>query len=369
MCNCTCIRAGLSASAEVAQIRPDDNPKALVTIENEPMIGESPQRAFDSWLTPNPLFYVRNHFDIPDIRCSEWKLHVDGVVSRDSHLTLDELKELPRVTLPVTMECAGNNRSDLDPPTPGNQFQNGAISTAYWAGVPLKDVLAIAGIGDGAREVLFEGHDSGVPAPGEPETPYLRSLPIDVATHPDTLLVYEMNGCELPKEHGHPLRLMVPGWYGMASVKWLKRITVLDFNYEGFFQTDRYIIEDETGDTVPLTSIGIKSVIGSPAEGDVIQMGGVCVKGTAWSGGERISAVDVSCDGGDSWERAEVFGPSERYAWQHWRYCWSPPAPGEYTLMSRAVDACGNVQPMETRWNRLGYMVNGVRPVKVAVVP
>ncbi len=369
MCSCTCIRAGLSAPTEVAQIWPDDELKSRVTIEREPMIGETPQRALDEWLTPNPLFYVRNHFDIPDISCSEWNLRVDGVVSRDTQFTFDELKELPRVTLPITMECAGNNRSDLDPPTPGNQFQNGAISTAYWAGVPLKDVLAIAGIGDGVREVLFEGHDSGVPAPGEPETPYLRSLPIDVATHPDTLLVYEMNGCVLPKEHGYPLRLMVPGWYGMASVKWLKRITALDFDYEGFFQTDRYIIEDEAGKTVPLTSIGVKSVIGSPAEGEAVRMGEACVKGVAWSGDDRIAAIDVSCDGGDSWERAEVFGPSERYAWQHWRYCWSPPAPGEYTLMSRAVDARGNVQPMKTHWNRLGYMVNGVRPTPVTVVP
>ena len=116
MCSCTCITAGLSASTEVAQIRPDDNPKSLVTIEREPMIGESPQQAFEKWLTPLPLFYVRNHFDIPDIRCAEWKLHIGGVVSQDSEITLDQLKNLPRVTLPVTMECAGNNRSDLAPP-------------------------------------------------------------------------------------------------------------------------------------------------------------------------------------------------------------------------------------------------------------
>ena len=367
MCSCTCIKAGLSASTEVAQIRPDDNPKSLVTIEREPMIGETPQRAFEKWLTPIPLFYVRNHFDIPDIRCSEWKLYIGGVVSRDSELTLDQLKSLPRVTLPVTMECAGNNRSDLEPPTPGNQFQNGAVSTAYWAGVRLKDVLAVSGIGDGAKEALFEGHDSGIPAPGETEMPYLRSLPIDVAMHPDTLLVYEMNGRALPKEHGHPVRLMVPGWYGMASVKWLKRITLLDMNYEGFFQTDRYIVEDESGKAVPLTSIGIKSVIGSPTDGDVVHMGEVCVKGTAWSGGDRIAAVDLSCDGGETWTQAGVVGPSERYAWQHWHYSWTPPAPGEYKLMSRAIDARGNVQPMKTHWNRLGYMVNGVRPVWVTV--
>ncbi len=367
MCNCTCIQAGLSATTAVAQIRPDDNPTALVTIEHEPMIGETPQRAFDKWLTPNPLFYVRNHFSVPDIRCSDWKLHIDGLVWQDSELSLNQLKNLPRVTMPITMECAGNNRSDLDPPTPGNQFQNGAVSTAYWAGVPLKDVLAIAGIADGAKEALFEGYDSGSPAPGEPVMPYLRSLPIDVAMHPDTLLVYEMNGHALPKEHGHPLRLIVPGWYGMAAVKWLKRISVLHRNYEGFFQTDRYIIEDDAGGATPLTSIGVKSVIGSPEEGESVGIGEVCVKGTAWSGDERIASVDVSCDGGETWARAEAVGPSERYAWQHWHYTWMPPAAGEYTLMSRAVDACGNVQPIRSQWNRLGYMVNGVRPVSVSV--
>ena len=177
-----------------------------ITIEYEPMIGETPQRAFDNWLTPNPLFYVRNHFSIPDISHSDWKLHIDGLVSHNSEFTLDQLKNLKRVTMPITIECAGNNRSDLDPPAPGNQFQNGAVSTAYWAGAPLRDVLAIADVRDGAREVLFEGYDSGSPAPGEPVTPYLRSLPIDVAMHSDTLLVYEMNGCALPKEHGYPIR-------------------------------------------------------------------------------------------------------------------------------------------------------------------
>ena len=364
MCNCTCSKAGLSEST---QVRPNDKPAALVTIERAPMIGETPLSAFDNWITPNPLFYVRNHFDIPEIQCADWKLHIDGVVSQKTALTLDELKNLPRVEMPVTMECAGNNRSDLHPPAPGNQFQNGAISTARWAGVPLKEVLSLSGIGDGAKEVLFEGCDSGVPEPGAATMPYLRSVPIDVAKHPDTLLVYEMNGQDLPKEHGYPIRLMAPGWYGMACVKWVKRVTVLDYRYEGFFQTDRYIIEDDDGGARPLRNMGVKSIISSPEQGVPVRMEEVCVKGAAWSGRERIAAVDVSCDGGRTWTRAETVGPSERYAWQFWRYPWNPPAPGEYTLMSRATDASGNVQPMETRWNRLGYMVNGVKPIKVSV--
>ena len=366
MCNCTCIEAGLSVASPSTQVRPV-NRKNLVAIENEPQIGETPHRALDAWLTPNPHFYVRNHFSIPDIRCSAWRLSIDGLVTRERRYSLPQLKRLPRVTLPVTMECAGNNRSDLHPPTPGNQFQNGAVSTAYWAGVRLSDVLKTAGIGKGAREVLFEGHDTGRPEPGTSEMPYTRSLPLDVALHPDTLLAYEMNGQELPKEHGHPLRLIVPGWYGMASVKWLSRLKVLDTDYSGYFQGYKYVIEDEKGRTVPLTTIGVKSLIGSPSEGATTSMGKVCVTGMAWSGEERIAQVDFSSDNGTTWDRAEIVGPSEQYAWQKWHHTWNPAAPGNYNLMSRAIDVRGNVQPMKSRWNRLGYMVNGVKPVSVTV--
>ena len=366
MCNCTCIGAGLSVAPASAQVRPE-NTKNIVTIKHEPQIGETPQRALDAWLTPNPHFYVRNHFSIPDIRCSTWSLSIDGLITRERRFTLQQLKRFPRVTLPVTMECAGNNRSDLDPPTPGNQFRNGAVSTAYWAGARLSEVLKSAGVRPNAREVLFEGHDIGNPEPGVSEMPYTRSLPIDVALHPDTLLAYEMNGQELPKEHGHPLRLIVPGWYGMASVKWLRKLTVLDTRYSGYFQGHKYVIEDETGNSVPLTTIGVKSLIGKPIDGGTVSMGKVCVTGMAWSGQERIARVDVSSDNGATWEPADIIGPSEKYAWQKWHFTWSPPAPGDYTLMSRAVDERGNVQPMKSRWNRLGYMVNGVKPVDVTV--
>ena len=366
MCRCTCSEAGRDATIVAEQSRPDRQ-KNLVPIENEPLIGETPPGAFVSWLTANPHFYVRNHFSIPHISCSAWNLTVDGLVSRVSALSIEALKSLPRVTLPVTMECAGNNRSDLEPPAPGNQFQSGAISTAYWAGARLSDVLSSAGVESGAMEVLFEAHDSGKPAPDAQEMPYLRSLPIDIAMHPDTMLAYEMNGQPLPPEHGHPIRLIVPGWYGMASVKWLKRITVLDRKFSGFFQTDRYIVEDDSGNAQPLTSIGVKSVIGNIANGDVVRLGRVCVEGMAWSGGERIARVDVSVDGGASWTPAEIVGPTERYAWQQWHFSWTPETAGCYTLQSRATDAGGNVQPDETRWNRLGYMVNGIKPVSVTV--
>ena len=367
MCNCTCIGAGLSAATQSANVRPG-NEKNLVTIEREPQIGEMPQPALDAWITPNPLFYVRNHFSIPSIRRDDWTLSIDGLVSSPAELTLERLKSLPRVTLPVTMECAGNNRSDLDPQVPGNQFDGGAVSTAYWAGVRLSDALLLAGIGSGAREALFVGHDVGEPKPGASEMPYTRSLPLDVALHPDTMLAYEMNGKPLPQEHGHPLRLIVPGWYGMASVKWLNRITITDKPYSGYYQADKYVIEDDLGKTVPLTTMGVKSLIGSPADGETAPMAETCVTGMAWSGQRRIARVDFSADGGATWSPAEIVGPSERYAWQKWHYPWKPDAPGRYTLMSRAVDVDGNIQPMKSRWNRLGYMVNGVKPVEVTVV-
>ena len=367
MCNCTCIGAGLSAAPQSAHVRPG-NEKNIVTIEREPQIGEMPRPALEAWITPNPLFYVRNHFPAPSIRRSDWTLSIDGLVSSPIEATLDRLKSLPRVTLPVTMECAGNNRSDLEPSVPGNQFDSGAVSTAYWAGVRLSDALLLAGIGSGAREALFEGHDAGEPEPGKAEMPYTRSLPLDVALHPDTMLAYEMNGKPLPKEHGHPLRLIVPGWYGMASVKWLKRITITDQPYSGYFQGDKYVIEDDLGKTVPLTTMGVKSLIGSPSGGDSVHMRHTCVTGMAWSGQRRIARVDFSSDGGSTWTPAEIVGPSERYAWQKWHYTWTPDRPGHHTLMSRAVDTDGNIQPMKSRWNRLGYMVNGVKPVEVTVV-
>ncbi len=373
MCGCTCIGAGLSAAPPSAQVRPDDdNHNNLVTIAREPQVGETPQRALDAWLTPNPLFYVRNHFDTPRIRCESWALRIDGLVSNTVELSLDALKRLPRVTMPITMECAGNNRSDLYPPTPGNQFQSGAVSAAYWAGARLSDALALAGAREGAIEALFEGCDSGEPEPGSPQMPYLRSLPLDVALHPHTMLAYEMNGSPLPSEHGHPLRLIVPGWYGMASVKWLRRITLIDTPYEGYFQGHKYVIEDADGNAEPLTKIGVKSLIGSPAEGAEIAIeklgeDDVCVTGMAWSGNGRIARVDFSDDCGETWRRAEIVGPSERYAWQKWHCAWRPTRRGDYTLMARAVDASGSVQPMRNRWNKLGYMVNGVKPVRVTV--
>lgn len=363
---CTCSQAGATrASDEPLCTQPKIT--NLVPIEMEPLIGETPQATLQSWLTPNPLFYVRNHFKIPAIEANSWNLSIDGHVSSPLTLTLEDFRQFPKQTLPVTLECAGNNRSDLHPQVPGNPFQNGAVSTAIWGGLPLRHLLAQVDMKPGSIEVLFEGLDSGQTEPGKQAAPYLRSLPLDIATHPHTLLAHEMNGEPLTREHGYPLRLIVPGWYGMASVKWLRRISILNEKFSGFFQTDRYVIEEDDGKVKPLANMNVKSLISWPQKGASLSMKTHNISGLAWSGFAEIRHVEFSDDGGETWRDAEMVGPRYRYAWQQWNYLWHPPAPGHYTLMARAEDEAGNLQPMKTKWNRLGYIVNGVKPVCVSI--
>lgn len=363
---CACSKAG-STKVLSNPSRTKPNGLDLVPIEEEPKIGETPQETLQSWLTPNPLFYVRNHYATPTVDESRWSLSIDGLVSNQSTLSLSEIQNFPKQTLPVLMECAGNNRSDLNPRVPGNPFQNGAISNAVWAGTTMRHVLERAGVLDGAHEVLFEGVDAGVPAPGATHAPYLRSLPLEVAMHPHTLLAYEMNGEPLSVEHGRPVRLIVPGWYGMASVKWLSKITVLDYKFEGFFQTDRYIVEEDNGGVVPVANILVKSLIGWPQREMMLPMAEHHVTGMAWSGKGHIKCVQISTDAGESWEDADLVGPRYEYSWQQWNFCWTPKVAGHYTLVARAQDEAGNWQPIETKWNALGYMINGVRPVCVTI--
>ncbi len=365
MNTCKCSKAE-SDRERIETLSAQPEGKGLVTIEEEPIIGETPQAILKSWLTPNPLFYIRNHYTIPE-GVSDWELTLDGNVEDALSITLQDFHSFPIQTLPITLECAGNNRSDLEPTVPGNPFQNGAVSTAIWAGAPLRHLLERAGVNEGSVEVLFEGFDSGEPAPGESHQPYLRSLPIDVAMHPDTLLAYEMNGEPLSREHGYPVRLIVPGWYGMASVKWLKRITVLQERFVGFFQTDRYIIEGDDGETVPVAQMHVKSLISWPAEHMHLPAKPHMVNGMAWSGFAHIAKVEVSDDGGETWQPADLVGPRYRYSWQQWNFAWTPKARGKYTLVARATDEDGNEQPLETRWNSLGYIINGVRPVCIEV--
>ena len=220
-CRCTPAEAA-GITQDPWHTQPHPQPATLVTIDSYPFVGETPINAIQSWVTPTALYYARSHFDYPSIDPAEWSLVVDGEVSNPSTLSMSDILSLPAHTVPVTMECAGNNRVDLDPPVMGNQFRGGAVSTAIWTGVALRDVLDAASPTGAAVEALFVGADSGEPVPGRPMA-YERSLPLDVAMDPDTLLAYEMNEEPLPEDHGRPLRLVVPRWYGMASVKWLSQ--------------------------------------------------------------------------------------------------------------------------------------------------
>ena len=366
-CRCTPAEAA-GITQDPWHTQPHPQPATLVTIDSDPFVGETPLSAIQSWLTPNSLYYARNHFVTPDIDVSEWSLDVDGHVDRHVELTYPEIRRFTKRTLPVTMECAGNNRVDLEPAVGGNRFQGGAVSTAVWAGVPLKKVLELAGVKTEAEEVVLEGADSGKPEPGRPAIRYQRSLPLGVALHPDTLLAHEMNGEALPPDHGWPLRLVVPGWYGMASVKWLRRITVLDHAFEGFFQTERYVLPGDGDSPTPLTRMFVKSMISRPRHGEVETTGEHQVTGLAWSGEGKITRVLFSDDQGETWQTALLGGLQHPYAWRQWSASWTPRSPGHHTLLARAEDEAGNVQPTETAWNPLGYAVNGVQSVCVNVV-
>ncbi|HXE57237.1 MAG TPA: sulfite oxidase [Gemmatimonadales bacterium] len=340
----------------------------VVPVQRAPFNAETPLAALADPITSVFQFYVRNHFEVPAIDPFGWRLVLDGAVARPLALTLDALRADSPQTLVVTMECAGNGRSALTPRPAGVPWRLGAVGTASFTGVPLRKVLDRAGLAREAVEVVFVGADRGRVADGREEA-YARSLPIDVAMHPDTLLAWAMGGEPLTPEHGAPLRLVVPQWYGMASVKWLARITVVTRPFAGFFQRNhyRYLMPGHALDGAPVTKIRVRSVIASPADGAVLPLDEIEIGGTAWSGAGAVSAVAVSTDDGRSWADAELGLALSPYSATPWRLRWCPPAPGEYVLVARATDEAGHVQPLAPMWNQQGYGNNSVHRVRVTV--
>ena len=346
-----------------------DDRSRLIQVEERPFNAETPLAALEQTLTPVELFYVRNHFDVPALDAA-LRLAVDGWVERSLELRLEDLRPLPSHTVVVTLECAGNGRTTMTPRPPGTPWGWGAVSTGRFTGVPLRHVLERTGPREGAVEVAFTGADRGEVAPGRVE-PFTRSLPLDVALAPDTLLVREMNGAALTADHGFPLRLVVPGWYGVASVKWLTRITVLRRRLEAFYQTERYVYEGERGtpDGAPVTRMRVRSLVARPADGAELARGPVEIAGSAWSGDAPIREVAVSTDGGATWRLADLEPPESPHGVTRWRLRWDPPAPGGHVIVSRASDAAGRVQPLEPVWNAQGYGNNVVQRVRVTVRP
>ena len=320
-------------------------------------------------VTPVGLHYLLIHFDVPDVDPDDWRLTVRG--ERELTLDLAELRQRPRAELAVTMECAGNGRARLDPRPVSQPWLLEAVGTALWGGTPLRPLLEEAGVEESAVEVLFTGLDRGID--GGIEQQYQRSLSVEDALGEDLLLAYEMNGTPLPPQHGFPLRLVVPGWYGMTSVKWLAEIEVVDEPFAGYQQTQAYRVrqaEDEEGTAlqrmVPRSLFVPPGIPEFLSRDRIADAGEHVIQGRAWSGLAPIAAVDLSTDGGSTWAPAELEPEEGRWAWRGWRFRWQA-EPGQHVLCSRARDEEGNEQPVDPPWNLGGYANNAVQTVRVAV--
>src|SRR5271168_731784 len=318
---------------------------------------------------PNAHFYVRNHFQIPRLDPSTWRLNVGGLVERPLRLSLPELKNMRSQTLVVTLECAGNGRSLLSPPIEGERWDLGAVSTAEWTGVPLAEVLDRAGIRAGACEVLFRGVDRGTVPGRTGPVHFERSLTLDDASSSEILLAYAMNGEPLPIQHGYPLRVIVPGWYAVASVKWLTEIEAIDKPFTGYYQHDIYQYEwKRDGQVVrePVTLQRVRSLITEPGVNHEVERGELAIRGVAWSGAAPIARVELSIANGP-WEQARLVGEQSRHNWQWWELITRIDAPGTITIRARASDLAGRTQPEQPEWNRLGYGNNVIQEVPVHV--
>ncbi len=341
-------------------------------VTQDPENSETPLSEMRSWVTPNAFFFVRNHFEEPELTPQGWRLQVHGHVRQPRTWTWTELTELPERTVFATLECAGNGRSFLRKMEPGVQWGSGAVGHAEWTGVPLSSILEASRPLSDAVEVLCEAGDIG----SEPDHPepmrFTRGLPLAKALHLDTLLAFRMNGEPLTRSHGAPVRLIVPGWYGVCSVKWVTRLEVLDHQYEGYFQTNKYTVRRREAGTERLkrlTRMAVKSQIIRPQAGSDLKPGVNRISGIAWAGEEAVAKVEISTDGGLTWHRASLIGPQAPYSWTLWEYLWEVSKPREYQLLCRALSTTGETQPQEHDPLRGGYVINFIRPQTVRVLP
>jgi sulfane dehydrogenase subunit SoxC len=317
-------------------------------------------------VTPPGLHYLLIHFDIPDTDESRWQLEIGGLVAQPRTFSVGELKALPERTLRVTMECAGNGRGQLSPRYPSVPWLEEGVSTAEWTGVPLRDVLDLLPT---AKEIVFHGADSGIDAGIEHH--FARSLSPRQALEGDVLLAYAMNGAPLPPQHGAPLRLVVPRWYGMASVKWLRAIEAIERPFDGLQQARSYHFRRVPGEKgEPCTLMRVNSLMVPPGIPDfytrrrIVEAGTVEIVGRAWSGAAPVAQVEFAVDG--HWSAAAVVAQRQPNSWTHWRFAWQA-APGEHELACRATDGTGNTQPLEPPWDLAGFGNNGVQRIHVTV--
>ena len=337
----------------------------LVMVKAQPFNAETAPTALGHTLTPTAQHFVRSNFDVPQ---HPGQIVIDGAVDRPTTLTLENIMSRPSKTLTVTLECAGNGRLGMAPLPEGEPWGGYAVGTSTWTGVPLADVLAEVGVQDDVIEVSFTGADIGT-YKGTPDTQFVRALSREVALDRgrDVLVVYAMNDEPLTPAHGGPFRLLVPGWYGMASVKWLARISMRTQPYEGRFQTVSYMFHWAEGPPTPVSTMRVNSRVVQPKPGSTVHEGHVTVHGKAWSGaGQPIVSVEVSVDAGP-WQTAELATSDSAYAWQDWTFDWHVAGAGRHVLRTRATDAAGNVQPDQVEWNRLGYGNNAIQAALFSV--
>ncbi len=347
----------------------------LIIRQKDPKNLETPFYEIHSFLTPTELFYIRNHFPVPELDPGSYQLCVDGAVRNPLRLSYQELRSMPSETRIAVLECAGNSRAFLVPKVEGVQWELGAVGNAEWTGVPLSVLLERAGIEEDACEVVLEGADHGMPK--EPPLPpgpisYARSLPRTKAMQPEVLIAYKMNGRDLTPDHGYPVRAIVPGHYGMASVKWLTRIHTLRTPFQGYWQTSDYAYWDYLDATPvrrPLGEIKLKCEIARPRVYETLPTNQIyTVSGTAWAGETEVSEIAVSTDGGQSWTKAEFLDPVQQNAWRRWKFDWlTPKQSGKHTLLARAKGSNGGIQPEQHDRSYGSYAIHHPLPIDVFV--
>ncbi|MDB5542361.1 MAG: sulfite oxidase-like oxidoreductase [Devosia sp.] len=352
-----------------------DSRVGYVIRQMEPPNLETPLDLVDSFITPSDLFYVRSHLPVPVIEREAYRLTIDGAVDSPLSLSYDDLVRMGSETRVATLECAGNGRVFLIPPAPGAQWELGAVGNANWTGVPLSTLLERAGLASDAVEIVFEGADRGKPKE-EPVPPgeisYARGIPRAKALQPDVLIAYQMNGEDLPRDHGFPVRAIVPGHFGMASVKWLTRIHAVRQPFLGYWQTIDYGYWYDTDGMAARGSLGemlVKSEILRPRVHEKVPPNQVYpIFGYAWAGESDVVSVEVSTDGGQTWAVATFIDEIKRHAWRRWRFDWhTPQNPGEHVLLSRASDSSSNVQPDKHDPHFGSYVINYPLPILVFV--
>jgi DMSO/TMAO reductase YedYZ molybdopterin-dependent catalytic subunit len=346
--------------------------RPMILHNDRPEDLETPVRYFDSWITPVDAFFVRQHLPRPaPIATDSYRLAVNGMVGKPLELTLADLGKLPQYTVPATIECTGNGRAFYSPKLPGIQWTRGAIGNAEWRGPRVSDVLKLAGGAGSAAFIETDGADTGVATTPD----FVRSLPMSKAMHPATILAMSMNG-QTPDIHGFPVRLIVPGWDGTSSVKWVIRLSATAQPNGGFFMNPGYRYPKyalppgsppKPAELEVIEGMPVKSCITAPEDQTKAVLGALTIRGFAWAGEQAIERVEVSTDGGSRWRDAQLSTPKLPFAWRLWQIDWRPSDPGYYTVLSRATDTAGRVQPIVSPWNPSGYLWNAIDRVGVTV--